>query len=167
MEKSPYKLNLLHCRQNHDLFMKRNERETGRTRKNAVILIVHSITRRGEMWRGGGGCEVKGQWGGTAPLYQLISGMGEMVWQCIYFPTLIKKGTFTYSDSNPGDSRSQKMWRCCSQIASDYMKFHINPLRLVSAPPPPSYQLRPLFLRLGCLSSPLLLLHVVYRGVPK
>ena len=47
----------------------------------------------------------------------------------------IKKGTFTYSDSNPGDSRSQKMWRCCSQIASDYMKFYINPLRLVSAPP--------------------------------
>ncbi len=40
------------------------------------------------------------------------------------------------------------MWRCCSQIASDYMKFYINPLRLVSAPPPPpspSYQLRPLF----------------------
>ena len=60
-----------------------------------------------------------------------------MVWQYIYFPTLIKKGTFTYSDSNPGDSRSQKMWRCCSQIASDYMKFYINPLRLVSVPPPP------------------------------
>ncbi len=49
----------------------------------------------------------------------------------------IKKGTFTYSDSNPGDSRSQKMWRCCSQIASDYMKFYINPLRLVSVLPPP------------------------------
>ena len=81
---------------------------------------------------------------------------------------LIKKGTFTYCDSNPGDSRSQKMWRCCSQIASDYMKSYINPLRLVSAPPPPpSYQLRPLFLRLGPLSPPLLLLHVVYRGVPK
>ena len=60
-----------------------------------------------------------------------------MVWQYINFPTLIKKGTFTYCDSNPGDSRSQKMWRCCSQIASDYMKFYINPLRLVSAPPPP------------------------------
>ncbi len=29
------------------------------------------------------------------------------------------------------------MWRCCSQIASDYMKSYINPLRLVSAPPPP------------------------------
>ncbi len=36
------------------------------------------------------------------------------------------------------------------------------------APPPsPSYQLRPFFLRLGCLSPPSLLLHVVYRGVPK
>ena len=30
-----------------------------------------------------------------------------------------------------------RMWRYCSQIASDYMKFYINPLRLVSAPPPP------------------------------
>ena len=29
------------------------------------------------------------------------------------------------------------MWRCCSQIASDYMKSYINPLRLVSAPPHP------------------------------
>ncbi len=60
-----------------------------------------------------------------------------MVWQYIYFSTLIKKGTFYYSDSNPGDSRNQKMWCCCSQIASDYMKSYINPLRLVSAPPPP------------------------------
>ncbi len=33
MEKSPCKLNLLHCCQNHNLFMKWNERETGRTRK--------------------------------------------------------------------------------------------------------------------------------------
>ena len=32
---------------------------------------------------------------------------------------------------------------------------------------PPPYQLRPFFLRLGCLSPPSLLLHVVYRGVPK
>ena len=60
-----------------------------------------------------------------------------MVWRYINFPTLIKKVTFTYCDSNPGDSRSQKMWRCCSQIASDYIKSYINPLRLVSAPPPP------------------------------
>ena len=139
MEKSPYKLNLLHCRQNHNLFMNMKWKGNGKNKENAVKLIVHSITRRGEMWRGGGGVKWRDGGGGAAPLYQLISGLGEMVWQYIYFPTLIKKGTFTYSDSNPGDSRNQKMWRCCSQIASDYMKSCINPLRLVSAPPPPPF----------------------------
>ena len=68
-----------------------------------------------------------------------------MVWQYIYFSTLIKKGTFTYSDSNPRDSRNQKMWRWCSQIASDYMKSRFNPLRLVSAPPPPFTSSAPSF----------------------
>jgi len=114
------------------------KRELEKQGKCGHRLIVHSITRRGEMWRGGS--EVKRQWEGkgwAAPLCQLIYEPGEMVWQYIYFSTLIKKGTFTYSDSNPGDSRNQKMWRCCSQIASDYMKSYINPLRLVSAPPPP------------------------------
>ncbi len=43
---SPYNLSLLHCRQNHNLFMKQNEREN---KENAVRLIVHSITHRGEM----------------------------------------------------------------------------------------------------------------------
>ena len=90
--------------------------------------------------KGRGGVWSEGTVGGeAAPLYQLISGLCEMVWQYINFPTLIKKGTFTYCDSNPGDSRSQKMWRCCSQIASDYLKFCINPLCLVSVPPPPPH----------------------------
>ena len=59
-----FELNLLHCRQNHNLFMKRNERGNKKSEENAVRLIVHSITHRGEMWRGREGCEVKGQWGG-------------------------------------------------------------------------------------------------------
>ena len=82
-----------------------------------------------------------------------------------------KKETFTYSDSNPGDSRSQKMWRCCSQIASDYMKFYINPLRLVSVPPPPPppphTSSAPSFSGSVAYRHPCSLLHVVYRGVPK
>ena len=61
-----------------------------------------------------------------------------MVWQYITFQLMLyKKGTFTYSYSNPGVGRNQKMWCCWSQIAIDYMKFCINPLRLVSVPPPP------------------------------
>ena len=63
------------------------------------------------------------------------------------------------------------MWRCCSQIAIDYMKFCINPLRLVSVPPPPpslpSHQLSPFFLRLGRLSPPLLTLTRGIQGCPK
>jgi hypothetical protein len=47
--------------------MKWNEREN---KENAVRLIVHSLTHRGEMRRGRGGREVK-EWrgGGAAPLY--------------------------------------------------------------------------------------------------
>ena len=99
------------------------KRELEKQGKCGHRLIVHSITRRGEIW--GGGSEVKRQWEGrgwAAPLCQLIYEPGEMVWQYIYFSTLIKKGAFTYSDSNPRDSRNQEMWRWCSQIASDYMK---------------------------------------------
>ena len=97
--------------------------------------------------------------------------MGEVVWHYINFPTLLhKKGTFTYSDSNPGDSRSQKMWRCCSQIASDYMKFYINPLRLVSVPPPPPLPLipaPPLLSQARSLIATLITLTRGIQGCPK
>jgi hypothetical protein len=82
-----------------------------------------------------------------------------MVWQYINFPTLaIKKGTFTYSYSNPGIGRNQMMCCCWSQIASDYMKFCFNPLCLVyvpaPSPPPPSPPAPPFFLIPGRLSLP-------------
>ena len=82
----------------------------------------------------------------------------------------IKKGTFTNSDSNPGDSRNQKMWRCCSQIASDYMKFYINPLRLVSVPPPPPLPLipaPPLLSQARSLIATLVTLTRGIQGCPK
>ena len=47
-----------------------------------------------------------------------------------------KKGTFTYSYSNPGIGRNQMMCCCWSQIAIDYMKFCFNPLCLVYVPAP-------------------------------
>jgi hypothetical protein len=50
-----FQLNLLHCRQNHNLFYERNERENKKNKENAVRLIVHDIAHRGEMWREGGG----------------------------------------------------------------------------------------------------------------
>jgi hypothetical protein len=110
MEKSPCKLNLLHCRQNYNLFMKWEWKGNWKTRK--IWSQANSTwynTQGWDMRKGGGGGGVKwrdsgkgGGWGWTAPLHHLISGLGEMVWQYIYFSTLIKKGT--YSDSNPGDS---------------------------------------------------------------
>ncbi len=136
---------------NHDLFVTEEwKRELEKQGKCGHRLIVHSITRKGEIWGGGVKWRDSGRgrrW--TAPLCQLISEPGEMVWQYIYFSTLIKKGTFTYSDSNPRDSRNQNMWRWYSQIASDYMKSCINPLRLVSAPPPPLTSSAPSFSGFG------------------
>ncbi len=148
MEKSPCKLNLLLCRQKTTTSLwKRNEKGIGETRKmrrqaNSAQYNMQGWDMRGGgvKWRDSG----KGR-GWAAPLCQLVYEPGEMVWQYIYFSTLIKKGTFTYSDSNPRDRRNQKMWRWCSQIASDYLKSCINPLRLVSAPPPPPHQVRPSF----------------------
>ena len=69
------------------------KREVEKQGKCGHRLIVHSITRRGEIW--GGGSEVRRQWEGrgwAAPLCQLIYEPGEMVWQHIYFSTLLKKG---------------------------------------------------------------------------
>ncbi len=44
MEKSLCKLNLLHCRQNHNLFMKWRWKGNGKNKENAVRLIVHGIS---------------------------------------------------------------------------------------------------------------------------
>ena len=81
-----------------------------------------------------------------------------MVWQYINFPILAtKKGTFTYSYSNPGIGRNQMMCCCWSQIPSDYMKFSFNPLRLVyvpaPSPPPPFPPAPPFFLIPGLITT--------------
>jgi hypothetical protein len=64
MEKSPSDWIYYIAAKTTTSFMKRNERENKKNKENAVRLIVHGIAHRGEMWRGGGGREVKGQWGG-------------------------------------------------------------------------------------------------------
>ena len=96
-----------------------------------------------------------------------------MVWQYINFQYLLhKKGTFTYSYSNPGVGRNQKMCCCWSQIAIDYMKFCINPLRLVSVPPPPPplsprTSSAPSFPSLVAYHHPVLTLTRGIQGCPK
>ena len=50
---------------NHNLFMKWNEREN---KENAVRLIVHSLTHRGEMRRGRGGVKWRNGGGGGGRL---------------------------------------------------------------------------------------------------
>ena len=82
----------------------------------------------GVKWRNGGG-------GGGS--FVSTYKRDKMVWQYITFQFLLhKKGTFTYSYSNPGVGRNQKMCCCRSQIAIDYMKICINPLCLVYVPAP-------------------------------
>ncbi len=58
------------------------------------------------------------------------------------------------------------MWRWCSQIASDYMKSSFNPLRLVSAPPPPLTSSAPLFSDQSLIVTLVNLAHGI-QGCPK
>ena len=168
MEKSPCKLNLLHCRQKTTTSLwKRDEKGIGTTRKMRPQANNAQYNTQGCDMRGGVEWEDRGRAGVGGSFVLTYIWAGEMVWQYIYFPTLIKKGTFTYSDSNPGDSRSQKMWRCCSQIASDYMKSYINPLRLVSAPPPPPLPAPPLVSQARVLIATLVTLTHGTQGCPK
>ncbi len=170
MEKSPCKLNLLHCRQNHDLFVKENEKGIGTTRK--IWSQANSTwynTQGWDMKGGGGGMKWRDsgrKGGGAAPLCQLISEPGGMVWQCIYFSTLIKKGLLLTVIRIQGTAETRR----CDAVAVRSQVITLNPALTVHAlyqPLPPPYQLRPLFLMLRSLSPTLLILHVVHMGVPK
>ncbi len=59
------------------------------------------------------------------------------------------------------------LWRCCSQIASDYMISCINPLRLVSAPPPPPLPAPPPLSQALVLIASLVNLTRGTQGCPK
>ncbi len=148
---------------------KRMEGELEQQGKYGHRLIVHGITRRGEIWRGGGGWneEAVGGRGGAAPSCQLISEPGGMVWQYIYFSTLIKKGLLLTVIQIQGTAETRR----CDAVAVRSQVITWNPaltLHTFYQPlPPPPYQLRPLFLMLRSLSPTLLILHVVHRGVPK
>ena len=147
MEKSPYELNLLHCRQNHNFFMNTRWKGNGKNKENAVKLIVHSITHRGEMWRGRGGAWSKGTvGGGAAPLYQLISGLGEMVWQYIYFPTLIKKGLLLTVIRIQGTAEARRCDAVAvrSQVITWSSTLTLYALYLPRLPPPPFIPAPPL-----------------------
>ncbi len=143
------------------------KRELEKQGKCGHRLIMHSITRWGEIWGGGEWSEEtvggEGVGGSFVPTY-IWAGWNGMTIHILF--NSIKKGTFTYSDSNPRDSRNQEMWHWCSQIASDYMKFSFNPLRLVSAPPPPLTSSAP------CSQTPSLIVTLVnlahgIQGCPK
>jgi hypothetical protein len=116
----------------------RNEKGIGKTRKMRPQANNAQYNTQGWDMRGGGveweDSGREGVGGSFVPTY-IWAGWNGMTIHIL--SNSIKKGTFTYSDSNPRDSRNQEMWRWCSQIASDYMKSSFNPLRLVSAPSPP------------------------------
>jgi len=110
MEKSPCKLNLLHCRQKTTTSLwKRNEKGIGKTRK--MRPQANSAQYNTQGWDMRGGSEVRRQWEGrgwAAPLCQLIYEPGEMVWQYIYFSTLLKRDFYlqwfeSEGQQKPGD----------------------------------------------------------------
>ncbi len=80
MEKSPSKLNLLHCRQKTTTSLRnRNEKGIGKTKKMRSQANSAQYNTQGEIWGGG---EVKRQWEGEGvdgSLCQPISEPGEMV----------------------------------------------------------------------------------------
>ena len=95
-----------------------------------------------------------------------------MVWQYINFPTLTtwKKGLLLTVIRIQGTAEARRCGAVAvrSQVITWSSTLTLYALYLSRPlPPSPSYQLRPFFLRLGRLSPPSLLLHVVYRGVPK
>jgi len=85
-----------------------NEKGIGEKRNCGHRLIMHSITRRDEIWEGGWSEETVGGRGWAAPLCQLIYEQGEMVWQYIYFSTLLKRDFYllqfkSEEQQKPGD----------------------------------------------------------------
>jgi len=83
---------------------KLDEKGIGETRKCGHRQIMHSITRRDEMWGGWSEKTVGGrEW--AAPLCQLIYELGEMVWQYIYFSTLLKRDFYLLRFKSEGQQK--------------------------------------------------------------
>ncbi len=134
------------------------KRELEKQGKCGHRLIMHSITRRGEIWEVGGEWSEKivGGRGWAAPLCQLIYEPGEMVWQYIYFPTLLKKGLLLKVIRIRGTAETR---RCDADAVRLQVITWNPPLTLCASylplfPPPPA---PPLVLRVRLLSSPLLI----------
>ena len=167
MEKSPCDWICYIAAKNHNLFMKWNEREK---KENAVRLIVHSLTHRGEMWRGGRGREVKEWRGGAALLCRLIAGQDGMTIH-ILLTLANKKGLLLTVIRTRGlvetrwcaaaEARSQVItWSSALTLCASYMSPPPLP-----PPPPPTPPL--LSHTRSLITTPCPLLHVVYKGVPK
>ncbi len=146
MEKSPCKLNLLHCLQKTTTSLwNRNEKGIGKTRK--MRPQANNAQYNTQVWDiEGGGSGVRRQWEGrgwTAPLCQLINEPGEMVW--LLLTVIRNRGTAETRRCDADAVRSQVItWNPALTLCASYL-----PL-----PPPPA---PPLFLRPRPLSSPLLI----------
>jgi hypothetical protein len=98
MEKSPCKLNLPHCRQKTKTSLwKRNEKGIGKQGKCGHRLIVHTITRRDEIWGGREWSEEtvggEGVGGSFVPTY-IWAGWNDMTIHILFNSFLIKNKLF-------------------------------------------------------------------------
>ena len=140
MEKSPCKLNLLHCRQKTTTSLwNRNEKGIGETRKCGHRLIMHSITRRDEMWGGGGEWEDSGRegvGGSFVPTY-IRAGWNGMTIHILF--NSIKKGLLLTAIQIRGTAETRR----CVADAVRLQVITLNaPLTLrvsyLPLPPPPA-----------------------------
>jgi len=137
-------MNLLHCRQNHNLFMKRNEREN---KENAVRLIVHSITHRGERWRGGAWSEgMAGGGGGSFVSTYKRDGWNGMTIHKFSNSYYIKKGLLLTVIRIRGIAETRRCgavavrsqvitWSSTLTLYALYLSRPLPPLPLIPAPP--------------------------------
>ena len=147
--------------------MKWNEREN---KENAVRLIVHSLTHRGEMRRGRGGREVKEWRGGGGGSFVSTYKRDKMVWQYITFQYLLyKKGLLLTVIRTRGlvetrrcgaaEARSQLItWSSALTLCASYMS---RPL----PPPSPLAPAPPLLSQAWSLSPPCVHSYTWYTGV--
>ncbi len=149
---------------NHNLFVKTGTKKELETRKCGHRLIMHSITRRDEMW-GGVRWEDSGRegvGGSFVPTY-IWAGWNGMTIHILSNP--IKKGHLLTAIQIWGTAETRR-------FGADAVRLQVitqnYPLTLCASylPLPPPPQLRPLFSE-SSLSSPLLIRHMVHRGVPK
>jgi hypothetical protein len=169
MEKSPCKLNLLHCRQKTTTSLwYRNEKGIGETRKMRPQANSPQYNMQGWDIRGGGVKWGDSGRGGGGRLLCANLYMSRVKWydNTYTFQLLLKKGLLLTVIRIQGTAETRR----CVAVAVRSQVITWNPALTLYAlylPLPPPSPAPPPVSQAWSLSPASLLLHVVHRGVPK